>query len=59
MVMMHIKLRAGLSHPFLEMGSEPMEFIEIGKVSGVLTKIGKFDGYIDQAYVSPNKYNTI
>ena len=50
MVMMHIKLKAGLSHPFMEMGSEPMEFIEIGKISGVLTKIGKFDGYMDQAY---------
>ena len=35
-----------------------------GKISGVLTKIGKFDGYISNflgpsLYVSPNKYNAI
>ena len=36
----------------------------IGKISGVLTEIGKFDGYIcsflgTSLYFSPNKYNTI
>ena len=31
---------AGFSHPFLGMGLGPME---LGKLTGVLTKIGKFD----------------
>ena len=32
--------KTGLSHPFFGMGLGPME---LGKISGVLTKIGKFD----------------